>query len=455
MPVIATLSGQSNTLPVQLPAEGPVHSGGEGAIYFTPDGVHAIKIFHRPSPGRLERLRRIRTLLDNLAADRTGYLLKPLAFVELLDGQPCVGFVMRRLPPEWQPLDDACFTPLDYARRVRQGRGWVDYLRMARLTCNAVMALHGLGCAHSDIQPKNFLLDPSMQQLVMLEVDGVVVPGFLEPEVAGTMGYMAPEILAHRAVPTERTDRHSLAVLVLHALLFRNVMLPLREYDVDRPSSDRIGYGEKAIFSEHPTDRTNRPRGLGKPLFEKGALSYSMLTPWLQQLTQRALINELHHPDKRPSAREWDIALGCAFDELWSCPHCSQFFPWPADLRCPFCGSLLKGKSPVILSLYEPSRPPHYTRMERRAVLGPGFRLLADLTAASGVPAVQRNITPVTGHIEWQGTYRLVNDSSEQWTVIGANQTVTRLNRGESAGLTAGTQIRFGDAGRVAWVESA
>jgi hypothetical protein len=56
-----------------------------------------------------------------------------------------------------------------------------------------------------------------------------------------------------KSMPDELTDRHSLAVLVLWVLLFRNVMQSQRCYDPDDPvHDDELGFGEFACFSENP-----------------------------------------------------------------------------------------------------------------------------------------------------------------------------------------------------------
>ena len=69
---------------------------------------------------------------------------------------------------------------------------------------------------------------------------------------------------AGQVKPSDRTDRHSAAVLLLSTLLLRNPLIPLVCYEAtDQERDDLIGWGPEALFSEHPTDTRNRPPTLG------------------------------------------------------------------------------------------------------------------------------------------------------------------------------------------------
>ncbi len=299
----------------------------------------------------------------------------------------------------------------------------------------------------------------------MLDLDGAVVPGFLPPQVMGKREWMAPELLTlHSKYPSERTDRHSLAVLILHTLLFRNVLKPLITHDpTDVDNDERIGWGSKALFSEHPKDRANRPRRVGVPLFKRGVLSYQILTPLLRRLTEQAFIEGLHNPDKRPSAREWENALGWAMDELWRCSKCGWHFPYPhwqkpAKRRaCPFCGERLSDSFPSVLSLYEPRHKGRYRVTGRKLVLGNDYRLFADVLDSKRNPPMSRLKEPNKGHVEWDPFLkinRLVNESDITWKArMKDDQRIQVISRGSSLPLQSGTVIHFGEGSRLAVVE--
>ena len=133
------------------------------------------------------------------------------------------------------------------------------------------------------------------------------MPGFLPAQVKGTRGIIAREIMLKKTKPNELSDRHSLAVQILQTLLYRNVFKSLTTYDPADPDKDEeIGWGEELTFSEDPKDRRNRLSLLGVPLFQGELSSYKMLTPGLRSLTERACIDGLNNPTRRPSAKRMD-----------------------------------------------------------------------------------------------------------------------------------------------------
>ena len=119
------------------------------------------------------------TLFHALSSGQERFILPPLALVESLDGQRRVGFLMRCVPPHYHELLDFALNPVVAAQQFRQGKTWTHYLQVTRSIANAIVVLHGKGCAHSDIHYRNFLVNLDEGDAIMLEIDGVVVPGFL------------------------------------------------------------------------------------------------------------------------------------------------------------------------------------------------------------------------------------------------------------------------------------
>lgn len=450
-------------IPKEIVVADDAKVGGEGAVYFSKNGRFAVKIYHNPPSNKEQLLHDVMKLFGSLPPEQERFILPPLALVESIGGQRRVGFVMRRVPSKYRELIHFILHPRCAAEQFRQGKTWADYLKVARSIANAVAVLHGKGCAHSDIHFRNFLVNMDEGDAVMLEIDGVVVPGFLPPQVAGMMGFMAPEILTNHIPPSERTDRHSLAVLILHTLLFRNVMLPLVEYDDDPKKSEELGWGQYALFSEHPDDHRHRPRSLGLPLYRQGVLSYRMLTPARQRLTERALIEGLRDPEKRPSSQEWKEALAYAIDELWMSQHCRQYFPYPywrhppQRRACPFCGERCQPPYPIVLELYEERQRHSFVPIERRVVLGHGFRVFKDMIESACKPPFSRKGERAVGHVERDkttGGYRLLNDGGGVWTARSADgMQHFRVQQGQSLPIVKDFLLRFGDGNRLAVVE--
>lgn len=216
-------------------------------------------------------------------------------------------------------------------------------LQICVLLARSVRRLHQAGLAHSDLSCKNVLIDPKTATCVVIDVDSLVVPNVYPPEVMGTRGYIAPEVLAtselpegERILPSIRTDLHSLAVLVYEYLFCRH---PLTDgpkvYDCDSAERDDfLALGAEATFIEDPVDTSNRPDGLEYTVSDMGEA--------LERLLLRAFVDGLHHPDLRPTALEWERGLVETWDSLHSCknPHCTRRWFVLRDVHnpvCPFC----------------------------------------------------------------------------------------------------------------------
>lgn len=458
MGVISVLPG-SRGLPTQLRiGDKPAHRGGEGALYFSTDGKYAVKIYRRPAPNKQKLLQMIIDLGRSLGADEQ-YLAWPLGIVGQRDGSPCVGVITRRVSPTHVPLYKLIFSPYDAVEQFRKGRSWLEYLKMARGMVAAVRTIHGKGMAHGDIHLKNFLAHPQTGEVVMIDLDGLIVRGFLPPQVKGMPGFIAPEILRRQADPSELTDRHSTAVLVLWTLLLRNVMKTQICYDPDDPHrDDELGYGQYACFSEKKGS-PNWISRIGTPLFRKGLLSYSVLTPRLRELTDKALVDHLHDkPDKRPKAYEWEQALADAYDMLVVCPSCRQsyFYQYwlqpPPRRLCPFCGTGARTPFPGVVELLEEKGKGNFFPA-RPVVVYHGLPLFEDSIVPNMRPPFTRRGTRVVGGVVWDASKKrhcLVNGSDKKWQVISSGSGY--IGRGESVLLKPGMLLSFGDGMRLARV---
>ncbi len=384
---VETLSPFPN-IPRKLEIEGPAFQGGEGEVYFSRCGEFVVKIYHDQvlREDKEKMLNRVLFLGKNLG-EGSNLLCWPLALVRELEGRRKIGVVTRKVPrPPFRELADFMFSPREFKKAVEEGANWLQYLRVAHSIARTVAILHGKGCAHADLHFKNFLVDIRSGRTVLIDLDGLVVPGFLPPQVAGMMPFMAPEILIQRVSPSQKTDRHSLSVLIFHTLLLRNPLQPLICYDPeDQEHDEYLGWGERALFSEHPFDFRHRPKALGVPLFRRGTLSYTMLTPELQALFRRSFIEGLFVPEKRPLSREWERTLFASFFSLWRCGRCHQYFFYPYWLypllrRCPFCGQRILPPYPVLGRVYE-RKSEEVASEKRKVVLGHGFQVVGKMFA--------------------------------------------------------------------------
>lgn len=458
MATVNLLPGSRN-LPSQLAiSDQPAHRGGEGSIFFSFDGQYVVKIYHRPSPDKQKLLQHVLDLGRNLGEDEQ-FLAWPLGIVDRLNNQPGVGVVTKRVPSSHVPLYKLIYSPLEAVEQFRQGRSWLEYLKIARGTAAAVRTIHGKGMAHADVHLKNFLSNPISGEVVLIDLDGLVVKGFLPPQVKGMPGFIAPEVMMGKSRPEELTDRHSLAVLVLWILLLRNVMQTQKCYDPDdEKHDDELGYGQYTCFSENPNDRRNWIPRIGTPLFRNGALSFRSLTPKLQELAERALIQGLHEPPKRPQVVEWERALAEAYDVLISCPTCRQsfFYPYwlqpPPRRQCPFCGAGVRPPFPAVVELME-ARAKGVHVPARPVLFYHGLPLFADITEPGRLPPFTRRGVPIVGQTAWdskEGVHRLINTGDTPWQIVAGGSGA--VGRGASVALRWGLLLSFGNGKRLARV---
>lgn len=236
-------------------------------------------------------------------------------------------------------------------------------MQMSLLLARSIRRLHQAGLAHSDLSNNNVLIDPKSGNCVVIDIDSLVVPGLFPPEVAGTRGYIAPEVLAtmeldkndpRRMIPSSVTDLHALAVLIYEYLFLRHPLMGPKIFSAESAEKDDLlGLGEMALFIEDPNDTSNRPASLKNTIKDVG--------PILEELFLRAFSYGLHDPPLRPSAMEWERGLVRTWDMLHRCANAECEHKWfvlydVSNPVCPFCGTKIAEKNVVRFELYSEVR---------------------------------------------------------------------------------------------------
>ena len=252
---------------------------------------------------------------------------------------------------------------------------WLSYFQICVNIARGVKKMHQMGLAHSDLSYNNVLVDPVTKSASIIDLDGLVVHGVYPPEVVGTADFIAPEVLAtkhlsktdpNRKLPKRETDLYALAVLMYMYLLRRHPLKGGKVHDLDTEKDDLLSMGEKALFVEHPTDASNRPKlnQISKwdlPWGDVSKLPYTITGPYLKALFDQAFIDGLHNPALRPPADMWEQALLKTTDLMQPCanPACDEkwyVFDNTVSPKCPFCGTKHVGTLPV-LDLYFEFKP--------------------------------------------------------------------------------------------------
>jgi serine/threonine protein kinase len=344
---------------------------------------------------------------------------------------------------------------------------WLSYLQICIKIARAVKRMHAAGLAHSDLSYKNVLVDPLKGDACIIDIDGLVVPGKYPPDVVGTPDFIAPEVLEtvslpktdpNKKVPSILTDRHALAVLIYMYLLYRHPLRGGMVCDPDDSARDEeLSMGREALFVEHPADTRNRPKvnNLDKfelPQGDVEKLPYTLCGPFLAQLFEKAFIDGLHDPSKRPSADDWEKALIKTVDLIQPCqnPQCHEkyfVFDNSKKPKCPFCGTLYKGELPILNFYYRP-RPTESFRYEN-------YRLMVFSKQSLYKWHIDKNIhpnekladadkKPVGDFHLHKGKWILVNRAMDELYDVSDADNHKKIAIGSSVELTEGRKILFG-----------
>lgn len=366
--------------------------GGMKYTYFAPDKSYVVQFYNDPEttkdPNLQKRIEAIIGKYNPTRAEQDGgargnsetmaqYFAGKFCWPTAIVTQPEFGIVCPAYPSNYFFPDNASVIP-ELSREIRgkdKKSKWFtsaklrkylhqqelgDFRAMLQMSISlarSVRRMHQAGLAHSDLSCNNVLVDPTTGSCVVIDIDSLVVPGVYPPEVIGTGGYIAPEVLEtmvlpfgdpNRKLPCTYTDLHAMSVLIYEYLLLRHPLSGPKCYSDDPTVDDFLTMGPKALFIENPQDRSNRPRDLQVTIKDLG--------PALESLFLRAFVDGLHNPDERPTAMEWEKALVKTWDLLHPCenPNCAA--KWfvlhdPRNPVCPFCGQRVRRENIVRLHL--------------------------------------------------------------------------------------------------------
>lgn len=366
-------------------------SGAMKDVYFSPDGSYVVGFFRKPQDANSkDRLQNITGVYRERIFNQVGgnYWKNLFCWPEkLVEWNGKLGIVCPTYqkhfffssgPFKGKEKEGKWFASAHLRNKflpADQKGTWLTHFHMCIQIARAVKRLHAAGLAHSDLSYKNVLVDPVTGKAAVIDCDGLVVPGKYPPDVVGTPDFIAPEVLQtknlpltdpKRKLPSIQTDRHALAVLIYMYLLYRHPLRGGKVNDLDPAKDEELTMGSKALFIEHPTDKSNRPkvnqlRPSELPQGDVTKLPYTICGPYLKELFDRAFIDGLHDPSKRPTADEWETALVKTTDLMQPCqnPNCDAHwfvFDNSTKPRCPFCGKEYHGQLPVLNLYYSPRK---------------------------------------------------------------------------------------------------
>ncbi len=406
----------------RISAERELGSGGQGVVWKASDGGKpvAVKLYHKETATTDQR-----EVLERLVAKGppAPQFLWPLAMVT--DATTCTyGYVMPLRPPNFRALEDFM------ARRIEPSLRAL--LTAGHQLTDAFLRLHSNGLCYRDISFANVFFDPNTGDVLICDNDNVDISGTVKGGVLGTPRFMAPEVVRREGVPSDETDRYSLAVLLFFLLFGGHPLDGERESKIrclDVPALERL-YGTSPLYIWDPSDPSNRP----VPGVHDNPIAFQALYPAaLMALFHRSFTDGLHYPTKRVRESEWRKAFAAGIDSIWLCGCGAENFyeagTAATQKRCWACQKSLVlpprirlGANVVLLNRSTVLRSPHVGKSEQ------------DDPAVGEVLENPRS----------PGVFGLKNLSQDAWTLTKPDGAVLDVPPGRAAPIIDGNRINFG-----------
>ncbi len=311
--------------------------GGQGIVYEVDcAGKHMAFKWLKPE-AVLDRDRYVANLKRNiLAGAPTSEFLWPQDMCYEVEGS--VGYLMDLRPAEYKELDRIWLRP----SAIESFHRTVDVCLGVAMAMNN---LHNAGYRYQDLKGENVFADPRTGRVLICDCDNVTPQGE-STGIAGTVGFMAPEIMcASHPNPTVASDMHSMAVVIFITLLLQHPLHGQRLASIPMDEEGfRYVYGTHPVFIFDEEDASNA--AVQSP--ENNALRiWPCLPAHVQALFRRAFSKEaLHEPGRRPLEVEWMRELARFRSEIVACPCGNEVFLEGGTLerRCESCGRLCRAE---------------------------------------------------------------------------------------------------------------
>jgi hypothetical protein len=417
-------------------------SGGEGEVYqaSTPSGSWALK-WYVPQLATPYR----RTMLETLVHRgwRDDRFLWPHSIVTnpSVPG-PGLGYLMPLRPHRFRDLRALLRRDPSVKATPR------SLITVALHTVEAYRALHAKGIAYRDISWGNVFFDPVTGDVLVCDNDNAVVEGEVAG-IAGTMTFMAPELVRGEAEPRIQTDLHSLAVLLFMLLMNHHPLWGAQESRIHcwDEKAERKLYGTDPVFVYDPRDARNRPVP-GEQ--ETVIATWAVLPQTLRELFVQTFTDGLRDPDRRVREGQWRDALSAVRDAIVVCDGCGKqnlTEPGGGAPRCWKCGRTVTLPMRLELTTGTGGRRGHRDiRLQRDA----------EVYAHHLLPAPERHdftsvVGRVTEHPKTPGRLGLTNEGSAPWTLRRPDGAEREIEPGKTAALRPGILLEFGGGteGRV------
>ncbi len=401
---------------------GLLGSGGQGEVYEVENSGkrYALKWYHEhmATPRQKEIIEK---LVENGPPDSR--FLWP---IDRINGKRTFGYIMALRPSQYKSI-------VDLMKRKAEPSFWALSTAGAELA-DCFQKLHSLGYSYCDISFGNAFLDPQSGQVLICDNDNVVVTGFSQSGVEGTLGFMAPEIVMGKTGPKAETDLFSLAVLLFYMFMLHHPLEGAKEAEIkcfDAVAKQEI-YGRNPLFIWDPHDKSNRPIAG----YQDNAIIYWNLYPkYIKELFTQAFTEGMKNPNRRIVENQWKRVFIRLRDSILQCPLCGvENFYYESDQI---------GAGNICWNCNKNINKPSGIQMGNQfIVLGKGTLLFAHHFYDNF--DLQTVVAQVSQHPKDPNKWGLTNLTDREWTLIKNDGTRVSVPPGKNAPLIKGVCIDFG-----------
>jgi eukaryotic-like serine/threonine-protein kinase len=399
-------------------------AGTQGEVYRVgfSGGAYALK-WYRPEYLRVDPTLRARLEKAIHAGSPGSAFLWPF---ELVTGsKQALGYLMALREPRFVEIQDFLKNPTKATFAALAITGF-------QLSDN-FLRLHAKGLCYKDVNFGNITLDPEDGEIRIGDNDNVDINNGPPGAIAGTPGFMAPEVFRGESPPSRQSDLFSLAVLLFFLFMLHHPLRGKREVELGFLTMDNLRrlFATDPLFIFDPDDRSNAPL----PEAHGNALAYWPLYPqFLRDLFIRSFTSGLHDPvNGRVQEGEWRSAMCRLRDAVFPCPHCGgENFYDPVQAAtgalaaCWACGQV----------------PPFPARLRLGSdvvMLNRGSRLFVHHLEGRSTYDFSRPMAEVTDEPRM-----LRNLSTRKWVARTADRHIYEVAPGQQIALVSGLSIDFG-----------
>jgi WD40 repeat protein len=308
-----------------------IFNSGEGKIWRTNQNGYLAKIYHSPTP---ERVQKLAVMIANPPTEPNSHLHHvsfawPKSALKNAQGD-CVGFLMPEIKDGKELID--VYNP----QRRKQLKLEIDWRFLHTTALNIVSiieALHAAGYVLGDIKPQNILVNNrALPSIIDTDSFQVINPknGKVYNCLVGSEGYTPPELIGKDFDSIEQTeihDRFRLGVIIYQLLFGGN-----------NPFHGKwTGAGEIPDINElirqglWVNGSTNLIAAVAR------TIPLEIVHPEIQQCFLRCFNDGHKNPNFRPTARKWLEALKVGNDRLTICGRVDNHYYSRTYGKCYWC----------------------------------------------------------------------------------------------------------------------